>query len=82
MRILCGAGLMVLGGWIVLCIFAFASMVDPSLDGREWWSEVLDHMDSGGGWPPMMLGIIMIGGGMLMVGTSVVGLFRDRPETP
>ena len=52
------------GLWLVLFTFAVASMVDPRLQGREWWSEVLTkYCDFDDVKEMTILGLILMAGG-------------------
>ncbi len=52
------------GLWLVLFTFAVASMVDPRLQGREWWSEVLmKYRRYDGAKAATILGLMLMAGG-------------------
>ncbi len=36
-----GPILILAGGWLVLMVLAFSSMIDPALQGWAWWREFL-----------------------------------------
>lgn len=36
--------LLILGGWGLFYIYAFASMIDPAIVGSDYWREVLSRM--------------------------------------
>ncbi len=63
----CGGLLAFVGGYMILFIFAFASMVDPILSGWEWWTEVFVQIGNGSGWP-----IIVVGASILCYGISLI----------
>lgn len=68
-----GGGLLLvaIGSFMILLIFAFASMVDPQLTGNEWWAEVTAHIGAGGGWPVICWGGILVLFGFFLVIRSV-----------
>jgi hypothetical protein len=60
-----GIAAILLGLWLVFCGFAFASMVDPRLEDRAWWSEVLmQYRRNGEVWGITILGLVLIAYGM------------------
>ena len=65
-----GVSMMALGTLYILLIFAFASLVDPSLAGSAWWSEVLGKMAYSllrGGEMCVATALVLVGGGLGML---------------
>ncbi|WP_152049222.1 hypothetical protein [Tautonia marina] len=75
-KIVCGTCIASLGGFLILFVLAFASMIDPALSGRQWWSEFVVHISSGNGWPPIFLGAILLVSGIVLVASGARGLRR------
>ncbi len=57
------------GLWLVLFTFAVASMVDPHLQGHNWWSEVfMNYRSHGEAKEVTIIGLmLMVGGASLCV---------------
>lgn len=81
-----GLLLMVLGGFPLLVVDAFASMGTRNLEGWAWWSAVLGRMldfSRDSGWITLMGGLIFLPGlSLLVVGllSAVAGQGRVFPS--
>lgn len=68
-----------LGLLIDLYVYAFASMVDPTLRGRDYWSAVLRGMFLSGAVIPTLLGLILaIAGAWMAIASAGAGLYKAR----
>ena len=67
MRILAGICSILMGLFLILSIFAFASMVDPNLAGVAWWSEVLHkYRHQGEPGAVTLLGLMLVALGIYL----------------
>src|SRR4029077_16286313 len=70
-----GPLLVILGGWPLFYIYAFASMVPPNLDGWDYWSLVWSKMFnfSDAGWISMLSSkVVGLGCGLFLWGLLVL----------
>lgn len=82
---LVGFSLILLGFWIGLTALAFASIIDPQIQGQAWWDEYWKRMGEGGGWDGVAMGLLMvIVGGVLLVRPTNLGseVEPGRPKKP
>jgi hypothetical protein len=70
-----GPLLVILGGWPLFFIYAFASMVSPELEGWDYWSLVLSKMFnfSDAGWVSLLSSLVaVLGCAMFLWGLAVL----------
>ncbi len=72
-----GPLLILAGGWLLLFTFAFASMIDPALEGWTWWKEFWQRVFTNG-LPGLFIGL-----GLIVLGFRVAASGgRDSNEPP
>lgn len=76
-QITCGICVGSLGGFLIVLVLAFASLIDPALSGRQWWSEFLAHISAGHGWPAIVWGAVLLVSGLWLVVSGARGLRRS-----
>ena len=65
LKFFAGVAFILLGLWLVFCGYGFASMVDPQLEDRAWWSEVLMQYRRNGEIQVItILGLVLMAYGM------------------
>ena len=75
-RIAVGIGLLTAGGPLLFCIYGFASMVDPELEGLDYWRVVLRKMFLSTEGVVSVLGVVMIVAGLWLVVTGMIARRR------
>ena len=77
-----GACVALFGGYMILFVLGFASMVDPNLAEEKQWSEFYANMTADGYWYVVALGIFVLGCGTLAMIWGLANLLRNVCERP
>ena len=67
--LLFGIACMLAGAFFILIVLAFASMIDPEINGREWWDEYISGILNQG-LDGLGIGLILMVGGIGLVWSS------------
>ena len=66
-RFFSGLPLILFGGFAILYIFAFMSMIDPSLEGEKWWRELAwKYLHFKEALFGTLLGLVFVAAGLLL----------------
>lgn len=78
LTLIVGLMLIAYGAYMLLVILAFASMIDPSFEGRDWWAEYLGKLYNQA-LGQLILFLAMIGVGLVLC--CIVAFRRPRVAT-
>jgi hypothetical protein len=79
LMLLFGLGCILVGGYLLLVVLAFASIIDPDLQGNAWWKEFLLRVFIQGGEGTGFC-LLLIVGGVWLVRLSPRYEQRKKPQ--